>query len=694
MAEALNPSWHPAYPHAAFERNELPSDELDSREQTKVTVFAWPHPQIPDDATYLVAYLSHPGVEHGLCTIRIFKSDQQISPRDGLTLSEYQDRTRNRKFDRMKQWMREDWQKWEKSTDPFHHGKQFPPRLLDLGVANEEIDGSRLEFDPDRPVHLIDTREAQKIRIPSGMVWVPYAVLSHRWGPSTAACRTTKANALDRYQQGIKVSSLCKTFQDAIVVALEMGMPYLWIDSLCIIQDDDEDWRHQSSYMDDIYMNSLLTIAAHSYSGNDGGSGFLSSAFASEGAEPVHLGTLLSANRKPTSLYARHDRMFEVDIFTSPLSRRGWVLQERLLSPRIIHFFPSQLYYETRSFNIVRAEDRTPAVRDPDQLRELIFRRESQHGATPTDWFLIVERYSACELTKDSDKLVAISGIAKHFQQRSGVRYLAGLWLDRAAKGLLWLARGPSLKKCVGRAPSWSWAAVDGPVRYPSLLLKRPFRVLPALLVEATKWNSLEEPKHIMGQESNVESLYARAYVRRAMISDEWLGKRDSLLSYYPQGWEGQALVDLDAQGVYREVRDDDGSVVGWASLDEDRGGECPLAGSDLFTAIVATEEAWVWPDRSGDVLYRTHPHTPEYEAFYATGRVAATFQSSTFDSPVGPPGLAQRELVMTYWCILLRPEQPSEAMRPFAKFTRVGFAQVFERRWQRPDDLRTVELI
>ncbi|KAK4120559.1 HET-domain-containing protein, partial [Parathielavia appendiculata] len=278
------------------------------------------------------------------------------------------------------------------------------------------------------------------------MVWFPYATLSHRWGPSTAACRTTTTNGLDRKNKGIKVSELCQTFQDAIMVALEMGMPYLWIDSLCIIQDDDKDWRVQSAFMDDIYMNSLLTIMAHSYAGEDGGSGFLASAFASEGADPV-------------------------SIYNSPLSRRSWILQERLLSPRILHFFPSQLYYESRYFGIVRAEDHTPAFRDPDQLREAILRPENQKpGATPLDWFRVVERYSACELTQPWDKLVAISGIAKHVQQGSGgVRYLAGLWSDRAAKGLLWLRRGPVLKRdpaWAGRAPSWSWASVDGPVRY------------------------------------------------------------------------------------------------------------------------------------------------------------------------------------------------------------------------------------
>lgn len=595
--------------------------------------------------------------------------------------------------------MREDWTKWENSTDPFNHGKQFPPVLLDLGVGDEPLDGGRIEFDPDRPVRLVSTRDARPIRIPNGMVWFPYAALSHRWGPSTEACRTTKENAPGRFSEGIKVSSFCKTFQDAILIALEMGLPYIWIDTLCIIQDDEDDWKSQSAYMDDIYMNSLLTISAHSYPNpHDGGSGFLDLAFASEGSEPVPLGTMastaLSAEPDNDTLYARHDQMFEVSIYNSPLSPRGWILQERLLSPRIIHFFPSQLYYESRQFGIVRAEDRTPALRDPDQLREAVFRRDNNPGATPMDWFRVVERYSACRLTQPGDKLIAVSGIAKHFQKGSGVTYLAGLWSDRAAKGLLWLARGPRLTRRAGMAPSWSWASVDGPVRYPGLLLQRPFRVLPTLQVVLSRGTTLEEPKHIMGAESNIKSLRVAAYVRRATLSDDWIRKRNTLLSHYPLDWKGQVPADLDEFGVYREVKDDNGMVVGWASLDEDEAGECPLAGSDVYTAIVATEEAWVLRSDARNVLYHTHPPTPEYNAFYATGRVEATFTSPTFDPPEVSSGAEERELVMIYWTILLRPEDPSNVGDSSAKFTRVGFAQIFERRWQRPDDWRSLELV
>jgi len=280
-------------------------------------------------------------------------------------------------------------------------------------------------------------------------------------------------------------------------VALGTGFPYLWIDSLCIIQDDRSDWEHQSVMMNDIYLNSLITIAAHSYD-RDGGSGFLEAALAASGDDYTLLGHYSATGWSEANkalLYARRDHMFEVDIFNSPLSSRGWILQERILSPRIIHFFHSQLYYESQLFQIVRAEDRTPAFHDPDKLRELIFRPENQKGATPMDWFRVVERYSACKLTQGSDKLLAIAGIAKNFYNQSGEKYLAGLFSDRAAKGLLWLPRGPNLVRVADRAPSWSWASVDGPIKYPRALLERPFRVLPVLAVVSTLANPSATPK-------------------------------------------------------------------------------------------------------------------------------------------------------------------------------------------------------
>jgi len=74
FADGLVPSWHPEYPHAIVDRKKLSEDELDQREAAAVTLYSWPHPQTPSEAMYLLAYLNHSGLDHGLCTVRIYRA--------------------------------------------------------------------------------------------------------------------------------------------------------------------------------------------------------------------------------------------------------------------------------------------------------------------------------------------------------------------------------------------------------------------------------------------------------------------------------------------------------------------------------------------------------------------------------------------------------------------------------------------
>jgi hypothetical protein len=200
--------------------------------------------------------------------------------------------------------------------------------------------------------------------------------------------------------------------------------------------------------------------------------------------------------------------------------------------------------------------------------------------------------------------------------------------------------------------------------------------VLPVLELKGAMGNVLSESKHIMEQATNYTALAVMAYVRRAVLTDEWIRNRDTLLSAYsPLGADGQVALEVDEYGVYCEVQDEEGRGLGWVSLDDDEGADCPLAGADLYMAIVASKEAWARRSDPEDVLYCTHPHTAEYDAFYATGVVKANFMSPSFDSLPDAQGQINRELVMTYWALLLRPEDPSDVTSPLARYARVGFA-------------------
>ncbi|KAK5657170.1 hypothetical protein OQA88_3227 [Cercophora sp. LCS_1] len=160
----------------------------------------------------------------------------------------------------------------------------------------------------------------------------PYLALSHCWG-STPPLQTTKAN-IGAHLHNIPLTFLPRLFLDAITLTSRLGHQYLWVDSLCIIQDSPPDWDRESSLMSSIYTNSALTIAAtHAASSS-------SSLFSASTATPIPLGNATLYARPATRHIHRHPSP------AFPLLTRAWVYQERLLSPRVVHFTPDELSWE------------------------------------------------------------------------------------------------------------------------------------------------------------------------------------------------------------------------------------------------------------------------------------------------------------------------------------------------------------
>ncbi|KAL9119089.1 MAG: hypothetical protein Q9187_004354 [Circinaria calcarea] len=169
----------------------------------------------------------------------------------------------------------------------------------------------------------------------------PYVSLSHRWG-GTSITMTTQ-DTLAMFMDGVEVSSLTQTFQDAIIIAKKLGIQYLWIDSLCIIQGDSKDWQHEAALMNHVYMNAVCNLSAL-------------------GAESSHEGLSLPRNaelirHQPVvqvawkdylnETYAIIDEDFWSDrVHNAPLNHRGWVFQERLLAPRVLHFGSEQVFWK------------------------------------------------------------------------------------------------------------------------------------------------------------------------------------------------------------------------------------------------------------------------------------------------------------------------------------------------------------
>ena len=297
-----------------------------------------------------------------------------------------------------------------------------------------------------------------------------YLTLSHCWGGKP--CLTTTSSTLEGRKRSIPLSSLPKTFREAVLITRRLGIRYLWIDSLCILQDSRTDWEKESAVMGDIYAWGYLNIAARGAPNAEVG------CFIPRKAEPpsCRLEYRSPDGSATGSMYVRSPVFRTERLRDTPLDRRAWVLQERLLSPRILHFGSQQMYWECAETTL-RQDGKHYDV-STDGLRagvdfkasldfNAVIRkaRGQAQAARYLQWYNVVTEYTRRSLTFDSDKLPAISGVAKDFRSRTGCTYIAGIWQEDLVAGLLWRMFEPG-ETISHTLPSWSWARLKGPVRF------------------------------------------------------------------------------------------------------------------------------------------------------------------------------------------------------------------------------------
>ncbi|KAK0725944.1 heterokaryon incompatibility protein-domain-containing protein, partial [Lasiosphaeris hirsuta] len=281
---------------------------------------------------------------------------------------------------------------------------------------------------------------------------VPYAALSYCWGSEpTGVIRTLRANKATHATAGIPLRSLPKTIQDAVLVCARLGLAYVWIDALCIVQDDAADWDREARLMKTVYRGSRLTVAAHA-------------------AKSCRDGLGKPAVRPPAP---------------SVLDTRGWTLQEALLPRRTLHFTGREMAWECDEAHLCECghvEGLMFGEAYPMVRTEWRRNASAPRGGASGDggWVTLVKRYSRRQLTRGSDKLIAIAGIAELVENMkraadSEEAYWAGIFRSGLPAQLLWAvqdedelrSRGigvPSIRPQPYRAPTWSWASVDGPV--------------------------------------------------------------------------------------------------------------------------------------------------------------------------------------------------------------------------------------
>lgn len=311
----------------------------------------------------------------------------------------------------------------------------------------------------------------------------PYLSLSHCWGRIQIKCllQADMKSMMER----IEICDLPKTFQDAISITRRLGVEFIWIDSLCIIQDSVEDWQREASMMEDIYKNAQLNIAATGSSDGNGG------CFGTRDPLLIQRTHVSAGWTWASGNYRIYDSaVWRHGVNRAPLNTRAWVVQERILARRILHYGAYQVYWEcneklaceafpnrlprslTDETDTPRFQSTESSVADGVRLRCF---SEEWFGLLKPDaslryydvWSNTVVAYSRCHLTYETDKLIAISGIAKQLQSLLRDEYLAGIWKRHLPYHLLWFMERPSLTARATdvpnyRAPSWSWASVDG----------------------------------------------------------------------------------------------------------------------------------------------------------------------------------------------------------------------------------------
>ncbi|KAH6859002.1 heterokaryon incompatibility protein-domain-containing protein [Alternaria rosae] len=284
-----------------------------------------------------------------------------------------------------------------------------------------------------------------------------YACLSHCWGRNPIRFTTTEN--FKQYSTSIPCEDLPAAFQHAIEFAYYLEIRYLWIDSLCIVQDSIDDWRHEGSKMSKIYENAAITLSA---------TGFVDS---HQGCFP---GTDERFISRQKTFMNHDDEEYEIHCreslpqWKAPLYARGWVFQERMLSRRIVHFMDEEIWWECReSFHCECGSlEHNGNVFGLNKNSAAEMSEFSSLGMIETRWKELVTTYSSKSLTYLSDVFPAIQALAKLVPSKMG-RYLAGHWESTLISSLGWCAFMPVPVRKEHRewhAPSWSWAAIQGKV--------------------------------------------------------------------------------------------------------------------------------------------------------------------------------------------------------------------------------------
>lgn len=440
-------------------------------------------------------------------------------------------------FDRIKVWLKEC-----EAGVAHGHAMCLPDELSQLQI-------------PTRLLKIVQERAGFKVKLEQVYGETPrYATLSHCWG-KYQPLRTTKEN-LDHHVKEIEWSSLPRTFQDAVMISHGLGINYLWIDSLCIIQDNEADWAKEAARMKDIFARSYVTLAAAV--GRD----------SRDGLFPRELEAVSTGKEENSRRCARYTVWIE-----SVLCTRAWVMQERLLSRRTLYFYEEEVLLECPSDLRCQCSGQASTLStltyqeyaltfgdarqciDDDSIfyrftqarrhmndssgHQRLHKKETRQlapcsseeaiFALATLWDELLEQYCQRKITKLSDRLPALAGIAAVFADGGAFgAYASGLWDGLFLPLMLWYIEPtksaklePPSEADPALAPSWSWASVRGAWCYRHMRFSDELYAV----VKHHESDSVVQPLHSLGTVRNgvvtMEGCLATAIIQYDPLSPE-----------------------------------------------------------------------------------------------------------------------------------------------------------------------------
>ena len=402
-----------------------------------------------------------------------------------------------------------------------HVDELLPARIIDVG-QNDQGSNPRL-------------LEAAGMR-------VPYVALSHCWGDRSKPPLQTKRATLETFKQAIPWQELPKTFQEAMTVTRALGLRFLWIDSLCIIQDDISDWKREAEKMGAVYEQAQLTIAAsHAKNSHDGL--FL--------ARPPRFVPLELPYRDQdgraagTFMVSEYFTDFEA---MSPengmLNTRAWATQEWLLSRRMVFYTAHSIMWSCKT-----ATQRETGER-------------CRNTARNAKWKIVIEHYSARQLSQPGDKLIALEGLKNTLARKLGDEYVLGVWRQSLPDQLLWRVRTSRATRVnTLQLPTWSWASTEVAVRF--LDIKKAKNNCAGFIFQ-------DQSLIVMSRLKQIGS-----FVDLATLDDSGSLNSSELNPDWPDSMNPTTL-DIPANLVVL-LNDDSGNLLGWAVTDEPELPQLPL---------------------------------------------------------------------------------------------------------------------